>query len=220
MRDAAAAAANGGYSHPSTDAAAIDADAAAVAAATAAIAAAAGADSDGDGSGSSSDGSAVAVPVRSVPVPIAALARQQQQQQQQRRRGSSGGCAAPVDAAEAAAVAKAQRDLLADAPHLTCAAATDRGTPKLGPQDFEILRVVGQGAFGKVCCTGGDVCVCVCVVVGWGGTIARQHTQQAAAPTRPRAAHDTPQVFQVRARATGKVYAMKVMRKERILQKV
>jgi p70 ribosomal S6 kinase len=27
------------------------------------------------------------------------------------------------------------------------------------------------------------------------------------------------QVFQVRARATGKIYAMKVMRKERILQK-
>jgi p70 ribosomal S6 kinase len=46
-------------------------------------------------------------------------------------------------------------------------------TTKVGPADFEILRVVGQGAFGKV--------------------------------------------FQVRHRPTGQVYAMKVMRKERIL---
>ncbi|CAL5223372.1 g5877 [Coccomyxa viridis] len=44
---------------------------------------------------------------------------------------------------------------------------------KLGPTDFELLRVVGQGAFGKV--------------------------------------------FQVRRKGTGQVYAMKVMRKERIL---
>jgi hypothetical protein len=27
---------------------------------------------------------------------------------------------------------------------------TDKTQPKLGPHDFEILRVVGQGAFGKV----------------------------------------------------------------------
>jgi len=47
-------------------------------------------------------------------------------------------------------VAKAQRDLLADAPNLECAAVTDTSQPKLGPKDFEILRVVGQGAFGKV----------------------------------------------------------------------
>lgn len=55
-----------------------------------------------------------------------------------------------VDDAEVAAVAKAQRDLLADAPNLESAAATDASQPKLGPHDFEILRVVGQGAFGKV----------------------------------------------------------------------
>ncbi|KAI8473226.1 MAG: kinase-like domain-containing protein [Monoraphidium minutum] len=46
---------------------------------------------------------------------------------------------------------------------------------RVGPRDFDILRVVGQGAFGKV--------------------------------------------FQVRHRANGRLYAMKVMRKERILQR-
>lgn len=46
---------------------------------------------------------------------------------------------------------------------------------KVGPQDFEMLRVVGQGAFGKV--------------------------------------------FQVMHKATRTIYAMKVMRKERILQR-
>lgn len=46
---------------------------------------------------------------------------------------------------------------------------------KLGPEDFELLRVVGQGAFGKV--------------------------------------------FQVRKRDTREVFAMKVMRKDRILEK-
>lgn len=51
---------------------------------------------------------------------------------------------------EAAAVAKAQRDLLADAVCVQSVVATDKTQPKLGPQDFEILRVVGQGAFGKV----------------------------------------------------------------------
>jgi hypothetical protein len=60
-----------------------------------------------------------------------------------------------VDDAEVAAVAKAQRDLLADAPNLESLAVTDTSQPKLGPHDFDILRVVGQGAFGKIgleCC--------------------------------------------------------------------
>jgi tRNA A-37 threonylcarbamoyl transferase component Bud32 len=57
------------------------------------------------------------------------------------------------------------------------AAASDAagGRKKLGPGDFELLRVVGQGAFGKV--------------------------------------------FQVRKRDTGEVFAMKVMRKARILER-
>lgn len=46
---------------------------------------------------------------------------------------------------------------------------------KLGPQDFELLRVVGQGAFGKV--------------------------------------------FQVKKKRTSEIYAMKVMRKEKILER-
>lgn len=49
------------------------------------------------------------------------------------------------------------------------------GNKRLGPNDFELLRVVGQGAFGKV--------------------------------------------FQVRKRDTGEVFAMKVMRKDRIMEK-
>lgn len=49
------------------------------------------------------------------------------------------------------------------------------GCKKLGPEDFEFLRVVGQGAFGKV--------------------------------------------FQVRKRDTREVFAMKVMRKDRILKR-
>eukprot|EP00775_Hariotina_reticulata_P010697 gene10697-10854_t len=104
--------------------------------------------------------------LRSCPMPISAL----------RKAGEA--AAAEADATqqqEAAAVAKAQRELTADAALVQSSAVTDTSQPKLGPQDFEILRVVGQGAFGKV--------------------------------------------FQVRARASGKVFAMKVMRKERILQK-
>jgi hypothetical protein len=69
--------------------------------------------------------------------------------------GSDKDAAAAAAAAEqeqqdAAAIAKAQRDLLADAAYVQSAAVTDKSQPKLGPQDFEILRVVGQGAFGKV----------------------------------------------------------------------
>lgn len=109
----------------------------AVTAAAVAAAAVTGCDSDG-GSSSRSDGSAV--PLRSLPVPV-----------QQRR----------VDDEEVAAVAKAQRDLLADAPNLQSAAVTDQTQPKLGPHDFDILRVVGQGAFGKVSVEGS------CFV--WGG---------------------------------------------------
>jgi tRNA A-37 threonylcarbamoyl transferase component Bud32 len=54
----------------------------------------------------------------------------------------------------------------------TSAAATKR---RLGPHDFELMRVVGQGAFGKV--------------------------------------------FQVRKRDTQEIFAMKVMRKDRILER-
>lgn len=57
----------------------------------------------------------------------------------------------------------------------TSAAVSGGHRQKLGPEDFELLRVVGQGAFGKV--------------------------------------------FQVRKRDTGEVFAMKVMKKDRILEK-
>eukprot|EP00884_Botryococcus_braunii_P000654 jgi/Botrbrau1/1058/Bobra.0076s0024.1 len=50
-----------------------------------------------------------------------------------------------------------------------------KGLEKVGPSSFELLRVVGQGAFGKV--------------------------------------------FQVRKKDSGQVFAMKVMRKEKILEK-
>ncbi|KAI8102271.1 hypothetical protein M9435_005877 [Picochlorum sp. BPE23] len=57
----------------------------------------------------------------------------------------------------------------------TSAAASGSSSKKLGPDDFELLRVVGQGAFGKV--------------------------------------------FQVRKTGTGEIFAMKVMKKDRILEK-
>ncbi|KAL4424405.1 hypothetical protein ABPG77_005648 [Micractinium sp. CCAP 211/92] len=53
--------------------------------------------------------------------------------------------------------------------------ASTSGRRRLGPSDFELLRIVGQGAFGKV--------------------------------------------FQVRKRDTGEIFAMKVMRKDRILER-
>ena len=55
------------------------------------------------------------------------------------------------------------------------AASAAGGHRRLGPNDFDLLRVVGQGAFGKV--------------------------------------------FQVRKRDTGEVFAMKVMRKDRIIER-
>jgi hypothetical protein len=83
---------------------------------------------------------------RSCPMPIAASGHT--------RKGSGGSenedTAAEQQQQDAAAVAKAQQDLLADAAYVQSAAVTDKSQPKLGPQDFEILRVVGQGAFGKV----------------------------------------------------------------------
>jgi hypothetical protein len=49
------------------------------------------------------------------------------------------------------------------------------GVERLGPQDFELLRVVGQGAFGRV--------------------------------------------FQVQKKGTTEIYAMKVMRKDKIMER-
>ncbi|KAF8056117.1 ATPK2 [Scenedesmus sp. PABB004] len=139
------------------------------------------ADASQDGAGrpsrpgsSCSAGSGAGGP-RSTPVPIAAGAAPRAASPALPAGGGGAAAGAPCSAAEAAAVAAAQRDLLADAACVSAAAVTDASQPKLGPQDFEILRVVGQGAFGKV--------------------------------------------FQVRARSSGRVYAMKVMRKARILQR-
>ncbi|KAI8465027.1 MAG: kinase-like domain-containing protein [Monoraphidium minutum] len=77
--------------------------------------------------------------------------------------------------ADAAAVEQARFELRCDGPVERCAATGMPAETRVGPEDFEILRVVGQGAFGKV--------------------------------------------FQVRQRSSGRLYAMKVMRKERILQR-
>uniref|UniRef100_A0A7I4CRG1 non-specific serine/threonine protein kinase n=1 Tax=Physcomitrium patens TaxID=3218 RepID=A0A7I4CRG1_PHYPA len=59
--------------------------------------------------------------------------------------------------------------------HLPKELEKGNGVEKLGPQDFELLRVVGQGAFGKV--------------------------------------------FQVQKKGTSEIYAMKVMRKEKIIER-
>jgi len=121
---------------------------------------------------------------------------------------------------------------------------------KVKPQDFEMLRVVGQGAFGKVCsgsrtvraegAAGVRVHAYACVA----GckherpplprcTLTRcptcpsewrrpSSTTLCAAPAdHPDAAAGPPcaQVLQVQHKATGVIHAMKIMKKERILQK-
>eukprot|EP00195_Chlamydomonas_chlamydogama_P010294 CAMPEP_0202892906 /NCGR_PEP_ID=MMETSP1392-20130828/2583_1 /ASSEMBLY_ACC=CAM_ASM_000868 /TAXON_ID=225041 /ORGANISM="Chlamydomonas chlamydogama, Strain SAG 11-48b" /LENGTH=513 /DNA_ID=CAMNT_0049577039 /DNA_START=243 /DNA_END=1784 /DNA_ORIENTATION=- len=70
-------------------------------------------------------------------------------------------------------MSKEQKEMEEDGP--VQAACHGTAQSKVGPQDFEMLRVVGQGAFGKV--------------------------------------------FQVQHKVSHRIYAMKVMRKERILQK-
>mmetsp|Transcript_14126 Transcript_14126/g.34838 ORF Transcript_14126/g.34838 Transcript_14126/m.34838 type:complete len:551 (-) Transcript_14126:1063-2715(-) len=73
-------------------------------------------------------------------------------------------------------VQRAQVEMERDISHVQqCTSHVPSMPAKVGPQDFEMLRVVGQGAFGKV--------------------------------------------FQVQHKATQHVYAMKVMKKERIMAK-
>lgn len=71
-------------------------------------------------------------------------------------------------------LADAQHEMIHDGPVSMCA-TTNMPPTKVGPEDFQMLRVVGQGAFGKV--------------------------------------------FQVQYKRDHRVYAMKVMRKEVIMQK-
>jgi hypothetical protein len=184
------------------------------------------------------------------------------------------------DGSDAAAVEQARLELRCDGPVESCAATGMPASTRVGPRDFEILRVVGQGAFGKV-----SGCRAAYVVwalqPGRGGTGASRprvgigerwrglsletvhlrgrpceplcplinanaHTAHVQTPahklmrghthTRARAhvsahrlvhthTHTCPnrtprkQVFQVRHRGTGALYAMKVMRKERILER-
>lgn len=73
-----------------------------------------------------------------------------------------------------AAIQEAQAELERDGP-VESSSVIGNPSSKVGPQDFEILRVVGQGAFGKV--------------------------------------------FQVKYNKTNEIYAMKVMKKNRILEK-
>jgi hypothetical protein len=87
---------------------------------------------------------------RSCPMPISASGHTRTGSGGSEREAAAAAAAAEQQQEAAAAVAKAQRDLLADAAYVQSAAVTDSSQPKLGPQDFEILRVVGQGAFGKV----------------------------------------------------------------------
>lgn len=93
------------------------------------------AEGDSDSASTHSDGSNNP---RSSPVAIVA----------QRKTAAEAAGEAHQQQEEAAAVARAQREL--DAACVQAVAVTDKTQPKLGPQDFEILKVVGQGAFGKV----------------------------------------------------------------------
>lgn len=79
----------------------------------------------------------------------------------------------PVDLQEPSTLQRAQAQLENEPCTMSC--SYQASAAKVGPQDFDMLRVVGQGAFGKV--------------------------------------------FQVQHKQTQQVYAMKVMRKDRIMQK-
>lgn len=72
-------------------------------------------------------------------------------------------------------VEQAQEELDRDGPVQSSSVTGGSSAQRVGPQDFEILRVVGQGAFGKV--------------------------------------------FQVRHKESGQIYAMKVMRKGKIVER-
>ncbi len=81
---------------------------------------------------------------------------------------------------------------------------------KVQPADFDILRCVGQGAFGKV------------RGASWArwSRGPREGCRSIISVTPAAAAkHLCAQVFQVMHKHSKQVYAMKVMRKERILQK-
>lgn len=79
-----------------------------------------------------------------------------------------------ISAEAEAVIQQAQAELERDGP-VQSSSVTSGSPRKVGPVDFEVLRVVGQGAFGKV--------------------------------------------FQVKHKGTAEVYAMKVMKKHRILEK-
>lgn len=103
---------------------------------------------------------------------------------------------------------------------------------KVSPADFQVLKVVGQGAFGKVivCCRKSprelqldqmhfQVASSICNRA-FGGrrtfTHAVQHLRCARILDHSQASGPCAcclQVFQVRKRDTGRIYAMKVMRK-------
>ncbi|PRW45661.1 serine threonine- kinase 2 19-like isoform A [Chlorella sorokiniana] len=78
-------------------------------------------------------------------------------------------------AAETAALAASTEVVTYVETEASAELASTSGRRRLGPNDFEMLRIVGQGAFGKV--------------------------------------------FQVRKRDTSEIFAMKVMRKDRILER-
>ncbi|KAL4447725.1 hypothetical protein ABPG75_004944 [Micractinium tetrahymenae] len=88
---------------------------------------------------------------------------------------STGKASATAAAAAAAALERGTEVVTHVETAASAEMASTSGRRRLGPSDFELLRIVGQGAFGKV--------------------------------------------FQVRKRDTGEIFAMKVMRKDRILER-
>ena len=71
---------------------------------------------------------------------------------------------------------------------------------RLTPDDFEILSLVGQGAFGKA-------------------SSLRTPAARGGRLTRRRLSSSPLQVFSVKKRSNGRVFAMKVMRKAHVVRK-
>lgn len=119
------------------------------------------------------------------------------------------------------------------ASHLPSESTFAPSNKKIGPADFHLLCVVGQGSFGKV-----ELRMIICTNRTFGFSIGVLHISPKPAGlegdmstgkenevTTSRnscvTCVHTPfmKVFQVRKKDTGQIYAMKVMRKERILEK-
>ena len=115
-----------------------------------------------------------------------------------------------LEAASAQTLSRLSLPALTDrAPSTTCRLA-------LSLADFELIRKLGDGSFAQVgaqWCSGGCLLLWVCLSCGW---LPANHQSPSLLPAHhPRA---PVQVVEVRHKATGRVYALKVVDKHLVLR--